>query len=229
MRKRIYHLNEDTFKDIDSQEKAYWLGFFSADGSITENKVRLTLSDKDYTHLQLWKTFIGWTGKDYFHVKEKAHEVYFRSSNMVADLARFTVTKRKTYTIRFPVKEIPPLLLRHYVRGYFDGDGCITKQTRRIVKPNKKEYSYDGGEFSIESNEEFLSLMQEHVFCSILSLPCTSIKYIDSINRLRYGGIDQLATIYHYLYDNSSTYLHRKKAIFKEILIHRDRLSERTP
>ena len=37
-RPRKYNFNQDYFENIDTDEKAYWLGFFFADGCITINK-----------------------------------------------------------------------------------------------------------------------------------------------------------------------------------------------
>jgi len=228
MFKRKYHLNETIFEKINNEEKSYWLGFFAADGSITENKIRLCLSEKDYNHLMKWKKFTEWEGKDYYHKDTKAWEVYFRSTKVKEDLKKFTITERKTYTLRFLPHLIPSELLSHFVRGYFDADGCITKQTRKVVRPSGKTYTYDGGEFSIEANENVAFNMQKYVFIDILGLPETSIKYNHSIHRIRYGGIDQLLKIYNYLYTNSHIYLERKKIIFEQILLHRERLNERT-
>ncbi len=228
MFKRKYNLDETIFENIKTEAQAYWLGFFTADGSITENKIRLSLGGKDYEHLQLWKKFTGWNGKDYYHKDTKAWEVYFRSSKIKKDLSLLGVTPRKTFSIRFNSK-LNKRLIPHYVRGIFDADGCITKQTRKVVKLSGKTYSYDSGEFSIEGNKMFIIELQERIFCSTLHLPKTSLNYSHKrISRLRYGGIDQLAKIYSYLYKDASIFMSRKKMVFEDILLRRERLSEWT-
>ncbi len=229
MFKRKYNLNESIFEKISSEEQAYWLGFFTADGCITENKIRITLAEKDYPHLLLWKKFTGWEGKDYYHKDTKAWEVYFRSTKIKNDLSLFGIRPRKTFTVRFLYDMLTKDLTAHYVRGIFDADGCITKQTRKVIKPSGKTYLYAGGEFSIEGNTEFLKDLQRIVFVNNLHLPMTSLNYSRKrIARIRYGGIDQLATIYHYLYDGSTIYLERKRYLFENILLHRERLNEWT-
>ena len=53
-RPRKYSLNEDYFKKIDTETKAYWLGFLYADGQISADSrysLRLALSKKDYNHI----------------------------------------------------------------------------------------------------------------------------------------------------------------------------------
>ena len=230
MFKRKYNLNEEIFEEVNTEQQAYWLGFFTADGAITENKIRLTLRASDYPHLLKWKKFTKWDGKDYCHKDTNAWEVYFRSTKIKNDLSLFGVTPRKTFAIKFPYDMLNRELTHHYVRGVFGTDGCITKQRRKTVKPSGKAYFYDGGEFSIEGNMEFLNDMQNMVFFSELLLPKTSLNYSHkSIARICYGGIDQLAKIYHYLYDNAFVYLQRKKSLFKEILLRRERLNEWTP
>ena len=38
----------------------------------------------------------------------------------------------KTFTLRFPTEnQVPKELLRHFIRGYFDGDGCVSFYTNR--------------------------------------------------------------------------------------------------
>jgi hypothetical protein len=227
MFKRKYDLDETIFEKVDTEEKAYWLGFFTADGAITENKVRLTLKANDYSHLLKWKRFTKWGGKDYYHSDTNAWEVYFRSTKIITDLSSFGVTPRKTFTVLFPYEKIAFHLIQHYVRGIFDADGCITKQIRTVVKPSGRRYSYAGGEFSIEGNIKFLRKLQKKIFVGLLNLPKTSLNFSHKkISRIRYGGIDQLAKIYHYLYDDSSIYLERKFIIFKDILLRRERLNE---
>lgn len=226
---RIYHINENIFEDITTEEQAYWLGFFTMDGSITENKIRLTLAIKDKDHVLKWKKFTEWTGKDYYHKDTNAWEVYFRSTKMKSDLAKYGVTPRKTFTLRYNQGAVPPKLKHHYIRGMFDADGSIPRQTRKITKENGKKYEYKCGEFSIGKNREFVKALQKDVFIDILHLPNTSTQYTNkSIGRIRYGGIDQLEIIYKYLYKDATIYIERKEAQFRDILLGRGRLASET-
>ncbi len=213
---RKYNLDETFFEKIDSEEKAYWLGFFAGDGAITEgNKIGLSLSLKDKEHLQKFKEAVKWTGKDYFHSNTNALEVYFNSLKMVNDLAIYFITPRKTYTVKFP--KIPKLLERHFIRGVFDADGCINKTIRINRGKSGQIYICYGGEFNIEGNEEFVSEIQKRLM--ELGLSHNSLNYPGKrINRVRYGGINQLRKIYNYLYENATIFLERKKELFEEIL-----------
>ncbi len=211
---RKYNLDELFFEKINNEEKAYWLGFLSGDGSITENKVRLPLAIKDKKYLKKFKKAVKWTGKDYYHKNTNSLEVYFRSLKMVTDLAQYHITPRKTFTVRFP--DIPKSLERHFIRGAFDADGCINRARRVTRKKSGRKYIFYGGEFNIEGNKEFVSAVQSRL--AVLGLPITSINYPGkSINRVRYGGINQLKIIYNYLYKNTNIFLERKKKLFEDI------------
>ena len=44
---RMYDIDKDYFKVIDTEEKAYWLGFIYADGSISSQPLK-NLTRKNY-------------------------------------------------------------------------------------------------------------------------------------------------------------------------------------
>lgn len=212
---RKYNLDESFFEKIDNEEKAYWLGFLSGDSALTENKVRLRLALKDKEHLKKFKGAVKWTGKDYFPKNNNGIEVGFRSLKMTDDLARYFITPRKTFIIRFP--EISKLLERHFIRGVFDADGCINRTIRIRKGKSGQIYISYGGEFNIEGNKEFVLAIQSRLV--ELGLPNTSTKYSGkNINRVRYGGINQLRKIYNYLYEDATIFLERKKKLFEDIL-----------
>lgn len=135
----------DFFNVIDTEEKAYWLGFIFADGYISYSEknmqkgqlattyctgIKLKWSDKE--HLKKFNKSISGNYKVF---KEVVHPDGFRkqtteaakilvySQQMYNDLNKY-FDRDKTYTAKFP--DIPDDLMRHFVRGYFDGDGCFT-------------------------------------------------------------------------------------------------------
>ena len=213
---RKYNLDESFFSNIDTEEKSYWLGFLSGDGAITdENKIRLSLGNKDRKHLQKFKKAVKWTGKDYYHNDTDATEVNFCSLKIVNDLARYTITPNKTFTVKVP--EIRKSLEKHFIRGIFDADGCINRATRITRGKSDQIYISYGGEFSVEGNKEFILALQSRFIK--LGLPRNSINYSEkTISRIRYGGINQLRKIYNYLYGEAYIFLKRKKKLFEDIL-----------
>lgn len=182
--------NRHMFKEIDTESKAYWLGFLSADGwvSAKENdyKIELTLAKKDRGHLEKFKGFIGLENEIRDRVvanKYYSSRFSFRSPEMKNDLIAAGCTPQKTFTLKFPTENIVPTeLMRHYVRGYLDGDGWIsyTGKSRQVGfigtedflmaliekfnLPNLKLYSVHNGPqkrymFSGKNSKEFITLL----------------------------------------------------------------------
>ena len=139
--------NEHIFDIIDSEEKAYWLGFIWADGYIsnspnnpnvkTVHQIELSLGLKDVEHLIKFKNFMSYS-------KDITIDNY-RCRFMVANkylwnvLNNYGCTPKKSLTLKFPNENIfkSTDLIRHFIRGYFDGDGCITRYVNKhTVSPH---------------------------------------------------------------------------------------------
>ncbi len=121
-------LNHAFFSVIDSEEKAYWLGFLMADGCVTRGAVCLRLATIDTAHVSLFQSSVRSTHKVIIREKSARDtgwvQLAFRSQEMLCDLANFGVVPRKSH-----VAEPPNLrgdLMRHFWRGVIDGDGSIT-------------------------------------------------------------------------------------------------------
>lgn len=123
------------FDNIDTEEKAYWLGFFFADGclqSYPEDKSRMryvfsiNLSIKDIEHLRKLNKFFRYQG-DKVRVYESRGKEYclwsIGNRHLWETLNKLGCTPRKTHTLGFP--NIPKELYRHFIRGVFDGDGTL--------------------------------------------------------------------------------------------------------
>lgn len=123
---------DDTFFDsIDTEDKAYWLGFISADGYIQHNKIGISLAVIDKNHLEKFVKSIGAQHPVRIYRKQNFKStcrVEVFSKHAVNSLKKLGVGERKSHTLR-PCKAIPRELMRHYWRGLLDGDGWITKNT----------------------------------------------------------------------------------------------------
>ena len=124
---KIFH---NVFEEINTEEKAYWLGFLYADGNVSKDDNRISLCIKDLEHMEKFAKFIG---KD-IRIKTKIVKnkpyflVFFRSEKMKNDLINKGCIPQKSLILKFPEKEILPENLQiPFIRGYFDGDGCISK------------------------------------------------------------------------------------------------------
>ena len=136
LRKYDYSKTENIFEVIDTEEKAYWLGFLYADGYVSyrSNVISLALAEEDLTHLKKFRSFLKLDEKPLSKktkkVKDKkyiSYEFSICNENIKSDLCKLGCFPRKTFDIKFPLDDIvPQSLKRHFVRGYIDGDGCIT-------------------------------------------------------------------------------------------------------
>lgn len=122
-------LNQDFFKEW-SPEMAYVLGFFAADGSMLLNNrgahfIEFTITDRIVLeHIQRV------TGSTH-HIAERerggncktAYRLQIGSKEWFEDLSRLGFTQNKSK--RLPLPKIPKAYFGDFVRGYFDGDGCV--------------------------------------------------------------------------------------------------------
>lgn len=117
------------FETIDTEEKAYWLGFLYADGCVgnKEDKIELGLAEKDLHHIEKFKEFIGVNNKISYRDSTKSYRYSFRSQSCKQDLIKQGCVPKKSLILTFPSEEqVPRYLIRHFLRGYFDGDGHFT-------------------------------------------------------------------------------------------------------
>ena len=140
LKKYPYMCDYHYFDEINTEEKAYWLGFLSADGWINKNDksnagvTGIELQYGDINHLKKFNKSIkgNYQITDRWRVCElskntekKNHMCCIRifSLTMYNSLVEKGFTKNKSFDCH-----IPPLkqdLIKHYIRGYFDGNGCL--------------------------------------------------------------------------------------------------------
>lgn len=124
-RKTIYSFKFDMFRVIDTEEKAYWLGFIYGDGSVDNYSLRIEISNKDKEHLDKFKAFMG-SNNIIKETKKGCSRITLCSKELVRDLGKYGVVKNKTYKdIRTP--NIPKDLIIHFYRGILDSDGWICR------------------------------------------------------------------------------------------------------
>ena len=123
-----YDVNHSVFSVIDSQAKAYWLGFIAADGYVGyRDALRVNLAKGDSGHLEKLRIFLETNSpvKSYAP-RSNPHgfsKLSVTSKPICSDLAKFGIIGKKSSVLRWP--NLEESLLRHFLRGYFDGDGCI--------------------------------------------------------------------------------------------------------
>lgn len=135
--KRKISANENIFEYIDSEEKAYWLGFLYADGSVIYNieekryVIEICLSIKDIEHLNKFKSFIN-TNKN-IEIKDHGNtcRLSINSKKICQDLIKLGCIPKKSLILKFPKNnQVNKKFIKDFIRGYFDGDGCISLSKR---------------------------------------------------------------------------------------------------
>jgi len=196
--KRKYALNENIFEVIDTEEKAYWLGFLYADGYVGFNKLELALGIKDKQHLEKFQKFMGTDAPITERVigNSTSCRINICSNKLLSDLEKHGCTQAKSMTLTFP--ELPEELTHHFMRGYFDGDGCCY-----IRKDGSPVWSLVGTESFLESYQDILVGLganknpKRHGNCG-------------EAWEIRYGGKNIVTTISQFLYKDATIYLERK-------------------
>lgn len=125
-------VDANSFENIDSEEKAYWLGFLMADGCVFEkrNSIELSLKEEDLEHLKKFKRFMKSEhkiSKKIKHGKYVGYRITITNKKIKKDLINNECIPNKTKNMKFP--NIEKNLYNHFIRGYFDGDGSIVKHS----------------------------------------------------------------------------------------------------
>lgn len=210
------------FKNIRTELQAYLLGFYAADGNINEKRktFRIHLQKRDSEIVYLYKDIISpdarvfsvnehkTTGRD--GMITTAHESFgvdITSSELCTSLVDLGIGYNKSYADL----HIPPIskdLIRHFIRGYFDGDGSFVAS---VKKPNNRPNLTIRMCFSIIAKKatllnEFIKFFAEEYGLTV------NLNYLkrDDAYRLTTSSKKTCRSIYHVLYDDANFYLSRK-------------------
>lgn len=130
--KRKYSVNESYFQDIDTPLKAYFLGWAASDGCVTKNKdgysFKLKIHEKDIEIIETFKKEIDSIKTISYETMGSGNKAAFitvHSAKFVEDLISHGVVQNKSKVMSAPIG-LPYGLEGHFIRGYFDGNGCVT-------------------------------------------------------------------------------------------------------
>jgi hypothetical protein len=125
-------VKRDYFKVIDTDEKAYWLGFIAADGTVVSNGrkygITLDLQPRDLHWLERFRDTIAPGAKITKH-GTRSYSVSIGSKEMFQDLVTLGIRPRKSNTLQWP--DIPERFVIPFLLGYFDGDGSFSRRNDR--------------------------------------------------------------------------------------------------
>jgi hypothetical protein len=209
-----YSFNEDYFEKIDTEDKAYFLGFIVADGCVRKsdksNFMKIKLKYDDYKILEDFIKYTAYAGGVYYHKNKKYCELTLSGVKMVSDLNNLGICQNKTMIVKYP--NIPECLEHHFMRGFFDGDGCISIHKKR---EDSKDIT-DRGQVnicsaSIDFIEKYVDRLNE--ICGItknkIRCPRGTYSVID------WGSFSDIEKFYDLFYKDATVYLERKKKTFE--------------
>lgn len=205
--RRIYTVNEDYFKTW-SNNMAYILGFFIADGMVSSNHQMISFSQKEKYILENIRSELDSNHK----ITKNNSDVYLlniNSKEMKKDLKEIHgIGPNKTSNIKFPY--VPKEYMSHFVRGYFDGDG--------FVKYEKYFISFVGG--SKLFMQSLRNVIDEYGFE-------TNFTEHDTYYRVYVSGRKTIKLFSDWMYQNKGLYLRRKYEAFQKETLPLDQLKDR--
>lgn len=219
---RKYEIDQNYFETIDTEEKAYFLGFLYADGNLsnTRNGIKITLQEEDRDILERFSNIIYRFVKlrpSYGELEDGTPRTYLTlemwCKKMHDDLIKLGCPPTKTFIIRFPTNNVvPDHLLWHFVRGVFDGDGCIC-----ITNPARPRIDFSSN----------LIFIQELIYFFVSQgLQCNKPVINDEnplSGSIQFVAVDQVLKCYHMMYDNATIYMNRKYTTFQEMFVNLDK------
>ena len=143
---RKYTINENYFNYVGDDICAYILGFISADGGVFKNKLTIAQSGDEGKFLLEWiknkldSNHILYIRESKKIMHKNAHILEITSPQIVEDLKNYNIIENKKYNFEFP--DLLDLKhLKSYIRGYFDGDGCVGIYNEKKIKNGNVYFS----------------------------------------------------------------------------------------
>ncbi len=199
--------NRSYFKEIDSELKAYLLGFIAGDGSVSMRKtygiLTIDIQERDSYILNWIRDAISPNLK-LTTIPEKGNQVERKkftvtSYHIVKDLEDKGIIANKSY-IPFNFKNIPQNMQRHIIRGLLDADGCVSRNEYNRVIANIVSTSLD----LLLQIQEWLLEGGIHSTVKEVTSKKTQLYKIGVYSK------EDIKKLIIYLYNNSEYYLLRK-------------------
>lgn len=207
---------ENIFEELD-EYSCYWGGFLAADGNVdSKNRIRLMLKYDDIGHLEKFKELLGSTHTIATNTnKYNRCSFEFTHKKIREDLERnFNIVPNKTDKLLFP-NHLSTEQLRHYIRGYFDGDGSICESFSNKNSITATLYTTFASGCK-EYADVLFKFLQE-----TLQLRGNNQDYITK-SQLKFNTNDSIVLL-NWMYSDCNVYLDRKYAMYKRIVLEHNR------
>lgn len=203
-------VDSNFFNHIDSEEKAYWLGFLTADGYVKgTGAIEVGLAEIDVEHLNKLKTSLGSEHKlgkkeTRIAINQKIYVSYklsFKDRKMTKDLVGYGLTPNKSYDAYIPEEIAKSKYVKHYIRGLFDGDGSLYSYNQANGK-ERHELSIVSG--SIKMIEDITKIVKDHLKIDM------KYRLSRNLHEIRLYDQFQIKMFLDWLYSDSTVHLDRK-------------------
>lgn len=206
-----YLKNESYFDNIDSHNKAYFLGLIIADGHVSKNTNSISLYQNKIDEYIFDSINKELESKIPIKYDDRCAFIVFKSKHMKKILNSMNIFNDKSYTSTFP--KIDNKFNSSFIRGVFDGDGYIG-----IIDKRKDFYNYC---IHFVGTESLMNSIKDIIYneCGVKAPKLvTTISSINGIYKLSYGGNKKVGKVCEYMYNYSdeSTRLGRKYLTYLE-------------
>ncbi len=210
------------FESINNEIEAYSLGLFFTDGSVSQKIYNNMTNSQAVIHLQSQDASVLYAINSYVsddtsvNCTEKYCYIRFSHRDLVSNLINLGCKQNKTYEgLTWPT--IPENIISHFIRGVFDGDGCITSDKGRFPKA-----------YIACTDITFLEKIQEVLLSNNISSSINTEKRVGKtfkvphgyssncidLHRLYIRRKEELKKFKVYLYRDAETLIQRKKDTF---------------
>lgn len=194
------------FNNYDDPNIQYWLGVLASDGCITNGK--LIFESKDREWVESFRDFLNPNINVNITQPKKGHTLYRVScgvKGLEEELSRYGIVPDKSLKLEWKMP-----LTKDFVRGVFDGDGCVS-----ISSKIKYPLISICGASKIFIEQIHIYLKENNIHSTINS---DSKNRNNTLYTLYIHSLDHKKRLYHLFYDDAKYFLERKKERFSSIL-----------
>lgn len=219
----IYKINHNYLDIINTEDKAYFLGIMLSDGGISgKNRIKLKLKSEDS---YLIKDIFSYFSSGHSLCKDNNSESIQICSDKIAENLRKNGCINNKTKFGFNLPNISNELFKHFIRGYFDGDGSISKRTAR---PNQRQV------YICSVNRDFLlqlqnklkennietSIFKEKRVGNLYKTPTGFSENCVDMFTLKFGSHESRLKLYEFIYTDCKIKLERKFKLFNEYYVN---------
>ena len=219
-------VNHTYFDEIDTEEKAYFLGFLVADGCVTKGlrksgfiskRVTFCNSILDKEIIEKFRDVIcstievTWKNNSTETINRRDQSSFKISSEHMFDtlVQKYGINERKTHDMDFKIIDLGEYM-RHFIRGFMDGDGHVRRNSISFVFT------------SIPFMEQFEKFFSDLGFNYRRNKKIgKTVDYFHSYININKLNIEK---VYLLIYKDASVYLERKRIKFENEIVERYKL-----